>query len=421
MARTPRPVDPEDGPVQAFAHELRCLRERNGATPYRVLARTAGYSATTLGDAAGGVRLPTLDVALAYAVACGGDPVWWEQRWTEASRLLTAESEVAGNAGDPSLRQRLAEAPVADAGADPGADLISDADPGAGQIFEADPGPAVGSAIARGRRRWFAGRWVIVPAGVLAIGVAAMLAMHGSSAPDVTAATGPMCSGARPAAVAFTGTTSSTGANVRSGASLEDAVVEQLPADCEVQFSGYCLGDVVHDLTGGSPDMRWFILGDHEVVASAVIHGNPPAGLRPTACADDVPAPTSLSFSVIADPSRSKTLTLRATGAHLAIVGYASFYADAQAPRGRWHQIGVIADLATEPNQPWQLPAATAGRSGSVLVFAAACLGGQAPIGVGAAGMLTPHPGSAPAVAPASLDAAQFAAADAAACAYPTA
>ncbi|MBR7834462.1 hypothetical protein KDL01_14400 [Actinospica durhamensis] len=196
-------------------------------------------------------------------------------------------------------------------------------------------------------------------------------------------------------------------------------MVVHLPAGCELAFTGYCIGDVVHDLTGGSPDMRWFILNDHDVVASAVIHGNPPAALRPIGCADDAPAPTELSFSVAAGTSGSDTVALRATGANLGIVGYAYFSADARSPKGRWHPIGIVS-TATEPTEPWQLPAAAGSQSASVLVYAAACLGGQAPTGVGAAGVLRLRPGSDPSLSPASMSAAQYAAADQAACAYPT-
>ncbi|MER6110195.1 nSTAND1 domain-containing NTPase [Streptomyces hirsutus] len=78
------PVDPAAGPVQRFAFELRKLRaEANGIT-YRSLARRAGYSVTTLSQAAAGEQLPTLPVALAYAGACGGDLTEWEARWKEA-------------------------------------------------------------------------------------------------------------------------------------------------------------------------------------------------------------------------------------------------------------------------------------------------------------------------------------------------
>ncbi|MGY0064091.1 nSTAND1 domain-containing NTPase [Streptomyces sp. LZ34] len=84
------PVDPGAGPVQRFACELRKLRTESGGITYRVMARRAGYSITTLSRAAGGEQLPTLPVALAYVAACGGDADAWEARWREA-----AEEEAA--------------------------------------------------------------------------------------------------------------------------------------------------------------------------------------------------------------------------------------------------------------------------------------------------------------------------------------
>ncbi|MGW5215293.1 nSTAND1 domain-containing NTPase [Streptomyces sp. NPDC004051] len=78
------PVDPAAGPVQRFAFELRKLRAEADGITYRALARRAGYSVTTLSQAAAGERLPTLPVALAYAGACGGDLAEWEARWKEA-------------------------------------------------------------------------------------------------------------------------------------------------------------------------------------------------------------------------------------------------------------------------------------------------------------------------------------------------
>ncbi|MFE1286881.1 helix-turn-helix domain-containing protein [Streptomyces sp. NPDC058751] len=78
------PVDPTAGPVQRFASELRRLRAEADGITYRSLARRAGYSVTTLSQAAAGEQLPTLPVALAYAGACGGDLAEWEARWKEA-------------------------------------------------------------------------------------------------------------------------------------------------------------------------------------------------------------------------------------------------------------------------------------------------------------------------------------------------
>lgn len=84
-------MDPAASPVQRFAFELRELRAEAGGITYRSLARRAGYSVTTLSQAAAGERLPTLPVALAYAGACGGDLTEWEARWKEAVAESTGD------------------------------------------------------------------------------------------------------------------------------------------------------------------------------------------------------------------------------------------------------------------------------------------------------------------------------------------
>ncbi|WP_243762212.1 helix-turn-helix transcriptional regulator [Streptomyces sp. Tu 3180] len=84
--------------MQRFAFELRKLRTEAGGITYRVLAQKAGYSITTLSQAAGGEELPTLPVALAYAAACGGDVVEWEARWKQAvDEAATSRTEEDGD------------------------------------------------------------------------------------------------------------------------------------------------------------------------------------------------------------------------------------------------------------------------------------------------------------------------------------
>ncbi|MEU9452740.1 hypothetical protein [Streptomyces sp. NPDC048277] len=102
MGRPERPVDPEAGPVQWLAHELRELRRTAGGPSYRTMAKAAGFSATTLSQAAAGERLPSLAVVQGYARACGGDPDDWARRWkeadAEASRAPAEEAEEAAPA-----------------------------------------------------------------------------------------------------------------------------------------------------------------------------------------------------------------------------------------------------------------------------------------------------------------------------------
>ncbi|MDX3575703.1 helix-turn-helix domain-containing protein [Streptomyces sp. FL07-04A] len=92
MGRPERPLDPSAGPVQRLAHELRELRRAAGGLSYRAMAEAAGFSATTLSQAAAGERLPSLAVVRGYAGACGADAGEWEARWKEA------EAEAAGTA-----------------------------------------------------------------------------------------------------------------------------------------------------------------------------------------------------------------------------------------------------------------------------------------------------------------------------------
>ncbi|NGO42071.1 nSTAND1 domain-containing NTPase [Streptomyces ureilyticus] len=90
MGRREKPVDPDAGPVQRLAHELRLLREKGGKPPYREMAKRAGYSTTALSQAAAGEQLPSLAVVRAYAEALDAYPDEWERRWREADTDLRA-------------------------------------------------------------------------------------------------------------------------------------------------------------------------------------------------------------------------------------------------------------------------------------------------------------------------------------------
>lgn len=94
MPRSEQPLEGDDA-LTAFAADLRALRAKAGSPPYRKLARLAHYSSTTLADAAGGKRLPSLAVTLAYVQACAADAQEWEARWHELAAQLAGESRGA--------------------------------------------------------------------------------------------------------------------------------------------------------------------------------------------------------------------------------------------------------------------------------------------------------------------------------------
>jgi hypothetical protein len=66
--------------IAAFARDLRVLRAKSGLD-YPDMAEKSHYTMRTLASAAGGLRLPTLPVLIAYVNACGGDVGEWEERW----------------------------------------------------------------------------------------------------------------------------------------------------------------------------------------------------------------------------------------------------------------------------------------------------------------------------------------------------
>ncbi|WP_241253422.1 helix-turn-helix domain-containing protein [Streptomyces sp. W1SF4] len=95
MGRQEQPLDPEQGPVVRFAHDLRDLRRRAGSPSYRQLAARTHFSASTLASAAAGQRLPSAAVLAAFVNACGGDPEEWEQRRIHTHVLSTSPPSVS--------------------------------------------------------------------------------------------------------------------------------------------------------------------------------------------------------------------------------------------------------------------------------------------------------------------------------------
>ena len=99
---TARPEEQPGGPAQpvasiapddleAFARDLRALRA-TADLDYPEMAETSHFEMKTLAAAAGGLRLPTLPVAVAFVRACGGNVAEWEDRWQKIADRLTAEA-----------------------------------------------------------------------------------------------------------------------------------------------------------------------------------------------------------------------------------------------------------------------------------------------------------------------------------------
>ena len=82
-------IAPDD--LEAFARDLRALRA-TADLDYPEMAETSHFEMKTLAAAAGGLRLPTLPVAVAFVRACGGNVAEWEDRWQKLADRLTAEA-----------------------------------------------------------------------------------------------------------------------------------------------------------------------------------------------------------------------------------------------------------------------------------------------------------------------------------------
>ncbi|MCU7726807.1 hypothetical protein ODJ79_24015 [Actinoplanes sp. KI2] len=392
-------MDPLAGPLEAFAYDLRKVRADAGNPTYRTLAKVAGYSATTLSEAAGGARKPTLDVVLAYVGACRGDCAYWRSRWEalpEPAATSPAVSELpvalsAEDAGLPSAGQ--AGSQVRDeAGAE--ADRTAGSPP-----VSADPAPP--AATGWRRRRWR----------VLAPLAAVLLVATGGAIVLLQRKESNGCPRAVPHPV-FAALTYGAGARVHTGAVRDAPVTTTIPGGCTVGFVGYCLGEKIHDNTGGSPDLRWFKLSDDRVIASGIVHGNPPPGLAPSHCTDDHPGPNAIALSV----TGSHALQLSATGTGLEIVGFAALFdPDGDQPgERRWRQVAFTEKTADRPRFTARWTAVPAQDGKPVLVAAAACMGGDGPTGVVTARTVTGAGFPEATLAPADR-----ASAAAAACSYP--
>src|SRR5581483_11436386 len=92
MGRPEKRLDPTADDLQAFANDLRLLREKAGKPTYRTLAAKIHYSAATISRALGGHALPGLPLVQALVTALGDDIDEWTRRWHELDHELRTAS-----------------------------------------------------------------------------------------------------------------------------------------------------------------------------------------------------------------------------------------------------------------------------------------------------------------------------------------
>ena len=84
--------------LEAFRHDLRALREREGLS-IADLARRAHFPVETLKAAESGPGRPPLPVVEAYVRACGQEPDAWEERWQALPALSRTITRLGRDGG----------------------------------------------------------------------------------------------------------------------------------------------------------------------------------------------------------------------------------------------------------------------------------------------------------------------------------
>ena len=120
--------------LESFARDLRALRAK-AELDYPELAEVSHYTMKTLVSAAGGLRLPTLPVAVAYVRACGGNVAEWEERWQKLATKVTADA-AQKHPGDGDEREALPEPADAPGRPElPAPPAVQDSPPESGEVY----------------------------------------------------------------------------------------------------------------------------------------------------------------------------------------------------------------------------------------------------------------------------------------------
>jgi hypothetical protein len=120
--------------LESFARDLRALRAK-AELDYPELAELSHYTMKTLASAAGGLRLPTLPVAVAYVRACGGNVAEWEDRWQKLAEKVTADGAKRAPSEDDEQQAPPEPADAASIAEPPAPPAAPDPEPGPGEVY----------------------------------------------------------------------------------------------------------------------------------------------------------------------------------------------------------------------------------------------------------------------------------------------
>jgi hypothetical protein len=120
--------------VAAFARDLRVLRSK-ASLDYPAMAEKSHYTMRTLASAAGGLRLPTLPVLIAYVNACGGDVAEWEERWGKLIKSKKGQAALPAAGSNTSAEEPGVTAEEAPGGRGPEPGPVPPSPPKTGEVY----------------------------------------------------------------------------------------------------------------------------------------------------------------------------------------------------------------------------------------------------------------------------------------------
>jgi hypothetical protein len=175
-------------------------------------------------------------------------------------------------------------------------------------------------------------------------------------------------------------------AHLRAATEFGAPILARYPAECELGFNGYCIGEPAQDWRFDAPDPIWFIhAGNPGYIASADVKSSPPPPrLLDETCEGSRPMPSRPEITSPVGKRISGRVEITAAVPHAAIVGFAVYYEDepGRQDSARWHRIDLDLDTADGIATSWEsrsIPGQGEQTSAPVTLAAVPCLGLEFP------------------------------------------
>jgi hypothetical protein len=175
-------------------------------------------------------------------------------------------------------------------------------------------------------------------------------------------------------------------AHLRSATEFGAQILARYPAECDLGFKGYCIGEPAQDWRFEAPDPIWFVhAGNPGYIASADVKSSPPPRrLLDENCRGSRPAPNHPEITSPVGRRISGRVEITAAVPHAAIVGFAVYYEDdpGRQDSARWHRIDLDVDTADGIATAWEsrsVPGQSKQARAPVTLAAVPCLGLEFP------------------------------------------